>query len=502
MKILKCYWHILVFSLALVFVYYGIDFHKLLFMRPLGEHAWAQIDRASIALLYFQDNVNFLLPQTHNMALNSSGIAIGEFPMQPYFVSLLYKCFGFNEYLYRGTVLSVSIVGFYMAFLIANKLIINKFLCLIVSLCWMLSPNIIYYSTGFLPDTFALSLFLAGFYFLIHSFPVISMKNLLFFVFFSTFSLLEKSSVLFIYMPVCMGIFLHLISKNIDWGAILRKCLVLLLPLLVCFTWIFYAIHIQKKYQSNVFLLKPKLPLSLNDFVDISIQFAGKLSDFYPFFIYGILFLVLMYLMKNIKNVPVIFSTIILGSMASWLIFFIALSRQAWFHGYYHIPFQFIPFVLLLTAAMQFEKSEMSARMKSIYPFFLVLTFYFGFSSISDYFSKKAFHHDLINKDWLDGGLALDQMGIGKNNRIVTCCDHSYNISLYLLNRRGWNITGESWDYFVDNAFNECEFLVLTDEAVLTKKSVKKYVGPFVGQHGSILVFKIINPHGKKSIVR
>ena len=67
-------------------IYYCVNFQSLLFMRPMGEHAWAQIDRASQALQYFQRNASFLLPQTHNIASNPSAVACGEFPLQPFHI--------------------------------------------------------------------------------------------------------------------------------------------------------------------------------------------------------------------------------------------------------------------------------------------------------------------------------------------------------------------------------------------------------------------------------
>lgn len=491
MKFLKEKWHFLIFGLALICIYWIIDFPELFFMRPMGEHAWAQIDRASIALLFYQNDVGFFQPQTHNIALNSSGIAVGEFPLQSFFVSLLYNIFGFHEYLFRGTVLVSSLVGFVVAFVISNKFIANKWLSLIVSLGWILSPNLIYYSTGFLPDTFSLSLFVAGFYFLIKSYPEITHKNLLWFVGFSSLSLLEKSSAMFIYLPVCLGILLHLREQKCSYKTIVFRWSALIIPMLVSFCWIFYASYMQRKLQSNVFLLKPKFPLSLEDFVLILKQFAGKLLDFYPVFIYGLLLLSLFYLILKIKSVPVFFTVIIFGSIVGWGVFFITLSRQAWFHGYYHIPFQFVVFVILFTAVLCYEKSSIQERIRKFHPFILILSFCFGVLSINKYFTERAYHYDLINKNWMDASIALDRFGIHKQSKIVSCNDKSYNISLYLMNRRGWNITNDSWDYFIEKALSECDFLVLTDESILSRNIVRQYVGPFVGRHGSLSIYRI-----------
>ncbi|MBL0341693.1 MAG: glycosyltransferase family 39 protein [Bacteroidetes bacterium] len=434
------------------------DFPELLFMRPMGEHAWAQIDRASIALLYYQNDVSFFQPQTHNIALNSSGIAIGEFPLQTFFVSQLYHIFGFHEYLFRSTVLVSSIIGFVVAFVISNKFIKNKLLSLTVSLGWLLSPNLIYYSTGFLPDTFALTLFLSGLYFLLKTFPEITVKNLWWFVFFSSFSLLEKSSVLFIYLPVCLAICLHLKEQKTSLKSIVSKCSVLIIPVFVIISWIFYASYMQKEFHSNVFLLKPKFPHSFEDFVLILKQFSGKLFDFYPVFIFILLFFSLIYLALNLKKIPVFFSTIILGSILGWVVFFVTLSRQAWFHGYYHIPFQFIVFMIFFTTVYFYESGVIQERFRKFHTLILILSFYFGISAINNYFAKRAYHYDLINRNWMDVGLILDKLDVHKNSKIVTCNDNSYNISLYLMNRRGWNITEQSWDYFIEEAFSDCDF--------------------------------------------
>ena len=95
---------------CLLFVYLGVGQQNIIPLRPQSVHQWAQCDRASVALNYYQDDMNLFLPRVHNLD-NGSGITGLEFPFVNYSVAILYKFFGYHEWMYRALMLLIFSFG-------------------------------------------------------------------------------------------------------------------------------------------------------------------------------------------------------------------------------------------------------------------------------------------------------------------------------------------------------------------------------------------------------
>ena len=97
-------WNLIVFSLLILFLAWVSGAFRLLSYRPIGEHTWAQVDRAAVALNYYKNEASFFFPQTLRLNENPSGIEPGEFPLIPWLASVLYRIFGFDEFWFRPNV--------------------------------------------------------------------------------------------------------------------------------------------------------------------------------------------------------------------------------------------------------------------------------------------------------------------------------------------------------------------------------------------------------------
>ena len=101
-KILKnnTLYFLLVLILVSLFYYYP----KIVLKRPESVHKWRQSDCTSLALNYYQNGMNFFQPQTHNFTSDndtSGYCATSEIPFVYYFVAILYKIFGYHDFIYR-----------------------------------------------------------------------------------------------------------------------------------------------------------------------------------------------------------------------------------------------------------------------------------------------------------------------------------------------------------------------------------------------------------------
>ena len=137
------------------------------------------------------------------------------------------------------------------------------------------------------------------------------------------------------------------------------------------------------------------------------------------------------------------------------------------------------------------EQHEKLKKYISIVALLTGLVYISGFVNISSYFEKRAWHHELINPDWYDADEALTAMGVNRQSKVGTYADKSYNISLYLMNRQGWNLEENSWDYYIKNALQTCDFIIITNPEFLNHKIVKPFVGKFIGTHKSLWVYSI-----------
>ena len=476
---------LLVFTVALLLLYFPLHPFNYFFSRPHGDHAWAQCDRASVALNYFQFQYSFFAPHTHNLAYNSSGIAAGEFPLVPFLVSKMYACFGFHEFIFRLFTLTFSLLGFVVAFMIAKKQLKLVSSQLIASLAWLISPNLIYYSTGFLPDNVALTFFIFAFYFLL-PLEKLNNKNLFAFSILSSIAVLLKSSVLFLVAAVFVSLLVCAYKKKELKGAMVQV-LWLLIPFTFCIVWIMFARHSQEIYHSNIFKMSTTNPQSFSLAIGYGYKMILNLSKIYPL---PILFLILFSLLLVLRNFKAadFFQLFTITAFTMWLIFFVLMMRNACYHGYYHLPFQFSVFVLFAATVKIVE--ERKWRMKAA-PFYVGFTFLFSFVLFSRKLVKISTVKDFVNKDWYTLEPVLRKAGIKPTDRIFSATDASYNVSLYCMNQPGWNCPDKVRDSYKVEALNNCYYAVLTDSIYLHQFAIAKFFTQEIGKHGSLLIYQL-----------
>ena len=103
-----------IFLLLLFLIIY--DYPSILFKRPQSVHHWRQSDCASIALNYYQTGMHFFQPQTHNLTSdnNTTGYcATSELPIGYYFIAILYKVFGYHDFIFRFVNTLIFLLGLF-----------------------------------------------------------------------------------------------------------------------------------------------------------------------------------------------------------------------------------------------------------------------------------------------------------------------------------------------------------------------------------------------------
>jgi len=123
------------------------DYREVLLKRPQSVHNWRQCDGASLALNYYQEGMHFFRPQTHmlNSDNNTTGYsAPSEIPILYYFVALLYKIFGYHEYIFRAVNLLIFYIGLFYLFKLADSILKDLFFATVVTVLIFSAPVLVY----------------------------------------------------------------------------------------------------------------------------------------------------------------------------------------------------------------------------------------------------------------------------------------------------------------------------------------------------------------------
>src|ERR1035437_6319038 len=162
---LKPAYRILILLLLIALIY---NYPSILFKRPQSVHHWRQSDCTSIALNYYQTGMHFIQPQTHNLTSDdrtTGYVAPSEIPVGYYFIAVLYKIFGFHDFIYRMVNTLIFLAGLFYLYKTLSLLIKGFLWPALLSLFFFTSPVLVFYGNNFLTDSSALCFALIAWYF-------------------------------------------------------------------------------------------------------------------------------------------------------------------------------------------------------------------------------------------------------------------------------------------------------------------------------------------------
>lgn len=491
-KILQTILSFLIFIFWIVLFYQKIGLQERLHERPHGEHAWAQIDRASMALTYYMDDPPFLLPRCHQATGNPDGITAGEFPIIPYIVSKFYRLWGFNEFYHRTFVLFIGLLGFIFSFFLALKWIKNPFWASFVSSVWLASPNIIYYSITFLPDVPSLAFLCMAFFFFLRKRENLQRLDILLFSFFLSISALIKVSSL---LPAAAVLIAYLITHyKLSLKTTKAKLIFIAasaIPVILSVIWILYARKILDQYHIFTFLLEPLPPKNWEEFKS-GFLLALNLLDFYyidgfRLFLIGSTFFGLFFIKRS--NMFLLLSAFLI--YLSGFFIFLVLFEKAPTHGYYWIPFQLGVLFHVAWAIDLFVKSMKVNYLN--YLLFAIAMVFINYNAIhvQKNFSTRWGKNDQLYNPYYDLEKKLDMWGVGYNERIFSFADGTFNNTLYLMNRKGWPVNQGFSKEKMALAFQSCTYAVLNDTSILSNQEYKQYFSYKIGTHKNLVIYKL-----------
>lgn len=488
----------IIFLFVLTVVYGVLGFYKTLFVRPQSIHQWAQCDRASVARNFSEESMNFFLPRVHNCQSNT-GITGLEFPIINYSAAICYKIFGFNEFWYRLIILSCLTLALIVAFRFSNRYLEDPVFSGILVLTWFLSPILNYYTPNFIPDTASLAFSLLSWFFF---FKIIKNKSyvniVLWFVFISLASLIKVTSA--INLIAMLGIvFFDYVKLFRLQRSVPRRWMIILLSffsLCLVFSWYAWARYISIKYSANYFAQSIVPVKSIDEAISVWESIKGFALDYYynyPMYIlFGISVVSIPFFYK--KSNPFLILAVLLlliGDVCVVYLFLFQFNQ----HDYYSIIL-LTPFFFLMLYAFKVIL-EFKSR---VFRYIVILVL----SSLCFYSLIHSMHHqkDRYQEGWMNNPQTtfieyfdlepkLRSLGIKREDKVASMYDYSINITLYLMNQKGWLVNKDYCEESVNNILHDCKYAVVNDIALAFKNHHQKYFSKLLGKHRGLFIFEL-----------
>jgi hypothetical protein len=451
--------------IALVFI------GSLLNKGPMNTHLWRQTDCLSMTQNMANGNGLFE-PEMHIQLANDlqSGKSAGEIPLLYWTVGQFWKFTGESMFIYRFFYLIIILIGVYALYLSIRPFIASYFWSVTLGLSLFFAPVYLYYGVSFLTDGPAFSFSLIAIFFLIRY--ILTYRKLNFWLamgFFTLVGLLKVSSLIpFVFVIALFGLeFLgvkllksrKIFQFNVQEFAGFFTVFVLLIG------WYSYA-----SYYNNLHAFKYTFnhifPFWLTDQYELNALLLQIRDLSQPVFLskWTLLMLGLIWVFNlvRIRKTP-----FVLWLMNLLIPIGVAIYVALWFplfgvHDYYYmplvvlIPAVLIPFVIDLQ--LHFITIFHHKATKILVITFVTWNFIYAHEVHA---LKKGIYRNETNlvlnnpnfvnvMNWTNWQVydqtyqffrlreELEAFDIRTSDKVIILSDDSFNISLFLIGRRGW----------------------------------------------------------------
>ena len=516
--------HYLVF--VLLFVIGAIAYYdSVLDKGPLNTHLWRQTDCLSMTQ-HFADGNSLWEPEMHIQLGDNgtSGKSAGEFPILYYTIGQLWKLFGQSHLAYRL---------FYLLILFAGLLALYKSLCwLLGDVFWSLgitlllytSPVYVVYGISFLTDVPAFSFVLIALYFFTHYYRLGKSRWLFVSLAFFALAGLIKVSSMIAFLFLFFILFLETLSVNTLGDKKLfhhrgMAWLGFLSVLAAIFGWYYYA-HVYNSLHTFKYTFNNVHPLWLlneGDFQPLLREIAGFSS--LVFFSRPMLLVLALAGVFNLfqwKKIPLLAwltnAVIIMGAAA----YFVLWAPLMGVHDYYYVAllilFPAIVLPFLYRVRMMVPRLYKKMGLRILLGLFLVYNFAYGYSVVRLKTLEKKGEFPLVGNtefvsymrwaNWHTGfhwGRYRDmrpyllELGIGEQDLVITFPDHSFNTSLYLMDRKGWTNFKQYQSPEEINALIDlgARYLFVSEPEWLEKPFLQSFLKDEIGNFKGIGIYRL-----------
>jgi len=501
--------HVIVFLMVIIGIAYYYDYHHLVFKKPQSVHNWRQSDCASLTLNYYQHGMRFFQPETHNLTskdYTSGKAATSEIPFLYYMVAILYKIFGYHDFIFRLLNTIIYLSGIFALYRIFVRLKIDIIWSLAFSLLFFATPVLVYYGNNYLTDVTALSFSFIAWNYFISYYQKLQLKCYWISMFFFFLAMAMKISA-GISLVALLCVFLldtTGIVRFKDEQTLFPKKYLQLLPFLVIFAivfgWALYA-RIYNTRNECIYFSTHVFPIW-----NMSESFIAKAVDkirrvwLNQYFHVSTQILFLVLLISNILLHKK--SNIFLLTMNLILLVGAILYTLLWFeiymdHDYYTINLYILPAVTALTFS-----DTINRKFPGIARNFIVKLALLAFLAFNVYHTKSQlmiryegwWNEYPAYKDFYTVTPYLRSIGITRHDTVISIPDRSHH-TLYLMNQPGWT---ECMGLNRDSAAIEesmergAKYLIISSpDDLKTKEYLRSFTREPVGNYNKILIYRL-----------
>jgi len=510
------------FIILLLFLALIYQYPSILLKRPQSVHHWRQSDCASLALNYYQTGMHFFKPQTHNLTSdgNTTGyVATSEVPVGYYFIAILYKIFGYHDFIYRIINTLIFLFGLFFLFKTLTLLIKCFFWPAFLTLLFFTSPVLVYYGNNFLTDSSALAFALIAWYFFIKYYQTGIQKtyyiSMLFFLLAGIYkitALMSLVSILGILIIEILGI-----SKFRNGERLFPKPVLQAIPFFIIFavigSWVVYASHYNHVHGTGYFstgtfplwgLDSHEIDKILKNVRELWLKQYFRIESLY---LMALIFLANLLLIKKSNRLLITTTLFLFMGTIIYVILQFWTFRD---HDYYTLNLYILLILNVVTFAWVMNK-HYNTIFNSKY-LQIVFLLFFAMNVIhargemrSRYYGWWTEHPDY--KDYDKVTQYLRSIGIQPLDTVICLPDMSH-FTLYLMNQRGWTeCLGNDRDSagIASNIKKGAKYLILNGNEILSRGYIQSFLNHPVGQYGNIGIYKLDMLHsdnrGKRNAI-
>ena len=489
-------YYLISFIVLLCSLYLVLKFEEVLPKRPQSTHQWAQCDRGSVARNFAEQSMNFFKPRVYNCK-NLTGITGMEFPIINYTVAIFYKAFGFNDFWYRFIMLVIISFGIYYGVKISNKIINNFFISIFAIFLWYVSPVLNYYSPNFIPDTASLAFAIISWFYFFEYKQNSSRKNIILLgVFLSLSCLIKVASTISLATMLALLFFDQFKLLGFKKEIPQKKFIIITLGIVIALTigWYQYASWLNKFYDCATFTLTIHPALTKAEIINIWNSLDFWISCYYNKPYYWFIFMSFILILFNFKKINkelfVATTLLYLGDLCFIILFF----EQFRNHDYYIITL-LLPVLFNIILIIQVVQKLNNKLFKKLC--IGILASIFVYSLIFSRNHQNLRYHGWINDpegislQYFDIEKTMDKLSISKKERIATLFDFSPNITLYMMNRKGWSLDKDCSDDEIINALKHCQYATVRKIEYIKNKTYSNYFTKLIGIHKGVFIFQL-----------
>lgn len=506
-----------VFILAVAWCY---NYPEILKKGPASIHQWRQADCLSITQNFYIENRPFLQPAIHWVG-EEDGMTVSECPVIYYSVAKLWQWFGKSYVLFRLINIGLVFLGLWSLFRVALRVTGSLFWALYVPLFLFSSPILVYYTNNFMADAPAFGLALTGGY--LAYLGITENKKWAYYLAFPVFLLagLIKISALILFCALLLFHLWYFIRGKLKsvpqgWFAFLPY----LITISGLFFWYRYARHYNESHLSGIFLtdLYPIWDLNRAEIKEIWRSMTHELLPAYfteqGLWLLGLIWVLVFCKWKHVNRFWFLLTLIVSGGVLAYILLF---YKAFTVHDYYLTNLLILIPVLLLTV-FQWAKDNhpdwtgkmwvkvLAGIVLFLFIYKTALTNRMKYDARDPWLAynfvvsdSRVDFWDWFHTDYRDHKQAFEfitpylrSLGITRNDRVLSWSDPSINISLYLMDQKGFSAFGYDALPLQDRiklyARNDVKYIIL-DNLGDNNEPLEPYLGDKIGTFRNLSVY-------------